>query len=183
MLYHDHAKEIIVMKMQIKRKLENRIYEMEKTAKIFNIASFSLYFLGGSACILGEYNRRATRSFNFVDLNYPPELGKVFIHLRDYDMLDFESTVLSPGYKERAVKLSLFKYLDIFVLSVEDIIVSKIIRMAEKDFEDIDQLIKVADAKLINKIINEVLNRQDLYEPKKTGFLKNLPLFRKRYNV
>lgn len=66
---------------------------------------------------------------------------------------------------------------------IEDIIVSKIIRLEQKDFQDLDELIKIADKELINEIIEEVLNRDDLYEYKKKQFIKQLPKFRDRYNV
>lgn len=32
--------------------------------------------------------------------------------LRDYDILEYQSTILSPTYKERAVKLKEFKYIN-----------------------------------------------------------------------
>ncbi|WP_213973956.1 DUF6036 family nucleotidyltransferase, partial [Tepidanaerobacter acetatoxydans] len=144
---------------------------------------FDIYFLGGAACILGEYTNRATRDFNFIDLNYPSKLGRVFVQLRDFDMLEYESTVISPKYKERAIKLNKFKYLNVYLLSPEDIIVSKIIRLEQKDIEDIDELMNMADKDLINQIIDEVLSRDDLYESKKNQFIKRLPEFRERYDV
>ncbi|HOJ10937.1 MAG TPA: DUF6036 family nucleotidyltransferase [Clostridiales bacterium] len=169
--------------MDVKKQLEEKISDMEKVARIFEIEPFDIYFLGGSACILGGYTDRATRDFDFIDLNYPSRLGKVFVQLRDFDMLEYESTIISPKYKERAIKLNEFKYLNIYLLSVEDIIVSKIIRLEQKDLQDIYELIKVADKELINKIIDEVLTRNDLYESKKKQFIKQLSLFRERYNV
>ncbi|QZY54097.1 DUF6036 family nucleotidyltransferase [Crassaminicella profunda] len=169
--------------MQIRKELEERIYEMEKVAQLFHVESFNIYFLGGSACILGEYNDRATRDFDFIDLNYSAKLGKVFVHLRDFDMLEYNSTLISPKYKERAIKLNQFKYLSIYILSIEDIIVSKIIRLEEKDLEDIDVLIEKADKMLINQIIDEVLGRNDLFDSKKKGFIEKLDLFKERYHV
>ena len=52
-------------------------------------------------------------------------------------------------------------------MSPEDIITSKIIRLEQKDIEDIDELIDIAHKELINQIIDEVLLRDDLYESKK----------------
>ena len=144
--------------MDIKIELENRIHEMEQVAKLFNIEPF-------------------------VDLEYSSYLGKVFVHLRDFDMLEYESTILSPKFKERAIKLEKFKYLNIYILSIEDIIVSKIIRLEQKDIQDIDELIKIADIERIEIIIIEVLERQDLYDSKKSEFIRKLPLFRERYYV
>ncbi|SHK20464.1 DUF6036 family nucleotidyltransferase [Paramaledivibacter caminithermalis] len=169
--------------MRIKKEVEERIYEMEKVAELFGIEPFDMYFLGGSACILGGYSDRATRDFDFIDLNYSAKLGKVFIHLRDFDMLEYESTLISPKYRERAIQLEQFRYLNIYILSIEDIIVSKIIRLQNKDLQDIDILIERADKILINQIINEVINRDDLFDSKKKGFIEKLELFRERYNV
>ena len=169
--------------MGIRNNLENRILDMEKVAKTFGIEPFDIYLLGGSACILGGYTDRATRDFDFIDLNYPSKLGKVFVQLRDFDMLEYESTIISPKYKERAIKLNKFKYLNIYLISAEDIIVSKIIRLEQKDLEDINELIKVSDKKLINQIIKEVLDRKDLYEAKREQFMKQLPLFRGKFYV
>ncbi|HHY77938.1 MAG TPA: hypothetical protein GX498_05465 [Clostridiales bacterium] len=169
--------------MELKKQMEQNIYDMEKVAQLFEVEPFDIYLLGGSACILGGYTDRVTRDFDFLDLNYPSKLGKVFAQLRDFDMLEYESTLISPKYKERAKKLEQFKYLNVYILSIEDIIVSKIIRLEQKDIEDIDELIKVADKKLINKIIDEVLERKDLYQSKKDMFLKQLSIFRERYNV
>ncbi len=169
--------------MELKKQLEDRIFDMEKVAIAFDVEPFDIYFLGGAACILGEYTNRATRDFDFIDLNYPSKLGRVFVQLRDFDMLEYESTVISPKYKERAIKLNKFKYLNVYLLSPEDIIVSKIIRLEQKDIEDIDELMNMADKDLINQIIDEVLSRDDLYESKKNQFIKRLPEFRERYDV
>lgn len=169
--------------MALKKQLEDRIFDMEKVAIAFDIEPFDIYFLGGAACILGQYTKRATRDFDFIDLNYPSKLGRVFVQLRDFDMLEYESTIISPKYKDRAVKLDKFRYLNVHLLSPEDIIVSKIIRLEQKDIEDIDKLIGIANKELINQIINEVLLRDDLYKSKRDQFIKRLPQFRERYYV
>lgn len=169
--------------MEIKKQLEERIYDMEKVAELFHIEPFDMYLLGGAACILGEYTERATRDFDFIDLNYPSKLGTVFVQLRDFDMLEYESTLISPRYKQRSMKLERFKYINVYVLSPEDIIVSKIIRLEKKDIEDIDELMNIADKLLINQIIEEVLVRDDLYESKKVEFIKKVKEFKERYNV
>lgn len=169
--------------MDLKKQLEDRIFEMEQVAKVFEIEPFDIYFLGGSACILGGYTDRSTRDFDFVDLEYSSRLGKVFIHLRDFDMLEYNSTILSPFYKDRAVKLDQFTYLNIHILSVEDIIVSKVIRLEDKDIEDINKLILSADMNKIESIIEEVLTRDDLFESKKMEFIKKLKTFKEMYYV
>lgn len=157
--------------------------DMEHISKALSIPSFPIYFLGGSACILGKYTDRATRDFDFIDLHYSALYGKVLRYLNNFDMLEYESTVLAPSYKNRACKLEQFQYLQIYILSREDIIVSKIIRMEQKDIEDMDILMIKSDKALIQNIIDEVLNRDDLFESKRQAFLRNLPDFKERYDV
>lgn len=157
--------------------------DMEKVAKALDIKPFSIYFMGGSACTLGKYTERATRDFDFVDMNYPASLGKVLRYLNDFDMLEYESTILAPSFKERAILMEQFSYLKFHILAKEDIVVSKIIRMEKKDIEDMDTIIEKCDRALILRIIDEVLGRNDLYDSKKEAFKRNLPVFREKYNV
>lgn len=77
--------------------------DMEHISQTLNIPPFSIYFLGGSACILGKYNNRATRDFDLIDLNYPAIYGKALRYLNSFDMLEYESTILKnlPAFRER----------------------------------------------------------------------------------
>ena len=159
------------------------LHEMEEVTKLFKLEPFDIYIIGGSACILGEYTTRATLDVDFVDLGYPSKYGKVFVLLRDYDMLEYQSTLLAPTYKERAIKLKEFVYINVYILSKEDVAISKIIRLAEKDIEDLNQIIPKCDKKVLNSIIEEILNREDLFESKKAEFINKLKIFRERYNV
>ena len=118
------------------------LHEMEEVTKLFKLEPFDIYIIGGGACILGDYTSRATLDIDFIDLGYPSKYGKVFALLRDYDMLEYQSTLLSPKYKERAIKLDEFKYINVYILSKEDVAVSKIIRLANKDIEDLNQIIQ-----------------------------------------
>lgn len=167
----------------IKNNLLEVLHEMEEVTKLFNLQPFEIYIIGGSACVLGEYTTRATLDVDFVDLGYPAKYGKVFALLRDYDMLEYESTILSPSYKKRAIKLEEFKYINVYILSKEDVAISKIIRLADKDIEDLEQIIPKCDKKILNDVIEEVLNRNDLFESKKSEFEKKLKIFREKYNV
>lgn len=167
----------------IKNNLLQVLHEMEEVTKLFNLQPFEIYIIGGSACVLGEYTTRATLDVDFVDLGYPAKYGKVFALLRDYDMLEYESTILSPLYKKRAIKLEEFKYINVYILSKEDVAISKIIRLADKDIEDLEQIIPKCNKKILNDVIEEVLNRNDLFESKKSEFEKKLKVFREKYNV
>lgn len=167
----------------IKENLIEVLHEMEEVTKLFKLEPFDIYIIGGGACILGEYTTRATLDIDFVDLGYPAKYGKVFVLLRDYDMLEYQSTILSPNYKKRAIKLEEFKYINVYILSKEDIVISKIIRLAPKDLEDLDQIMPNCNKEILNKIIEEVLNRDDLFESKRSEFEKKLKIFREKYNV
>ena len=109
--------------MLLKEELMSRLQDMELFAKTLKIKPFELYLLGGSASILGGYTDRSTRDFDFIDLDYSSNLGRVFRILGTFDFLDYSSTILSP----------------------KDIIVSKIIRLSKKDQSDIKQLITQSD--------------------------------------
>lgn len=167
----------------VKDNLIEVLHEMEDVTKLFKLEPFDIYLMGGSACMLGEYTTRSTMDVDFVDLGYPAKYGKVFVLLRDYDMLEYESTLLSPTYKGRAIKLKEFKYINVYILSKEDVAISKIIRLAEKDIEDLNQIIPKCDKKILNEIIDEIINRDDLFDSKKEGFLNNLKIFKEKYNV
>ena len=114
----------------IKNNLLEALHQMEDVTKLFKLEPFEIYIIGGSACVLGEYTTRATLDFDFVDLGYPAKYGKVFTLLRDYDMLEFQSTILSPNFKERATKLDEFKYISVYILSNKSVLfkTSSIIR-------------------------------------------------------
>lgn len=159
------------------------IHEMEEVTKLFKLEPFDIYLIGGSACILGEYTTRATLDIDFVDLGYPSKYGKVFVLLRDYDMLEYQSTILSPSYKDRAIKLNEFEYINVYILSKEDIAISKIIRLAEKDIQDLDEIIPKCNKQILNNIIDEIIERIDLFQSKKDEFIKKLKIFREKYNV
>ena len=98
-------------------------------------------------------------------------------------MLEYESTILSPEYKKRAIKLEEYTYINVYILSREDVAVSKIIRLAPKDIEDLNQIIPKCNKQKLNCIINEILDRKDLFDSKKNEFEKKLKLFREKYHV
>lgn len=167
----------------IKENLLEVLHEMEEVTKLFKLEPFDIYIIGGSACILGEYTNRATLDIDFVDLGYPAKYGKAFALLRDYDMLEYQSTILSPTYKERSIKLKEFNYINVYILSKEDVVVSKIIRLAEKDIEDLNHIMPKCDKKLLNVIIDEIIAREDLFDSKKKEFINKLNIFKEKYNV
>ena len=167
----------------VRNNLIEILHEMEEVTKFFKLEPFDIYIIGGGACILGEYTTRATMDIDFVDLGYPAQYGKVFVLLRDYDMLEYQSTILSPTYKERATKLEEFKYINVYILAREDIAISKVIRLSEKDIEDLKQIIPNCNKNILNNIIEEIISREDLFDSKKEEFKRKLKIFREKFDV
>lgn len=165
--------------LQLMKDIEN----MELFARALGIEPFDIYFLGGSGCIIGQYILRETFDFDFLDLNYKSEVGKVFRVLGDFDLLALEFTTIGINFKDRAKRLEEFEYLKVFVLSREDIIASKIARYSEKDKRDIGLLLEQSSKELVITVVEEVLNRKDLTDNTKKKFLKNVEKFRRDYNV
>lgn len=160
-----------------------RVKMMEKLAQIEEIEPFDIYFMGGSACILGNYIERRTLDYDFINIGYTPVHGRIFSVLGDIDILEYEFCPLSPTFRERAVKLEEFDYLNIYVLSREDIIVSKLSRYAEKDKEDIKYLIRDCNKNLLPLIIREVEERKDFIESARNKFIKNCKEMRGTFHV
>lgn len=169
--------------------LKNREILLELLHDADDFATFKkikcppLYFLGGSGCILGEYLDRATFDLDFIDINYNASAGKVFRLFDRFDMLDLYVTTVAENFEKRASRLSGFNTLEFYVLSKEDIIVSKLGRYSDKDKEDISILIKDSNKELLNKLIKNVANRLDLSDRIKQEFIKNSQLLKDEFNV
>lgn len=159
------------------------LHDADDFATLKKIKCPPIYFLGGSGCILGNYLDRATLDLDFIDINYEASVGKVFRLFDRFDMLDVYVTPIADGFESRAIKLEGFETLDYYVLSKEDIIVSKLGRFSDKDKEDIDTLIKECDLKKLNTLIQNVIERENFSDRIKAEFIKNSTDLRKRYNV
>lgn len=159
------------------------LHDADDFANFKKINCLPIYFLGGSACILGDYLERGTLDFDFVDLNYDSSAGKIFRLLDRFDMLDTYVTPVADGFEERAIKLHGFAYLEFYTLSKEDIIVSKLGRFSEKDQEDIKKIIQSCDKIILNKLINTIINKENFSNIVKYEFIKNVKLFKEQYNV
>ena len=72
---------------------------------------------------------------------------------------------------------------NIYVLSREDIILSKIGRYSEIDIEDISIMIGDVDKNLLSGLIDMVITRKNMSDRVKQVFVKNIGLFRERFNV
>jgi len=159
------------------------LQDAEDFAKLKNIECPPIYFLGGSGCIMGEYFDRATTDINFLDINYSSSVGKIFRLFEKFDMLDLYVTPIADGFEKRAIKLSEFEFLDFFVLSKEDIIVSKLGRYSDKDIEDISKLIVDIDKKILIQLIDNVIYKKHFSERVKEYFIIHVKDLKERFNV
>ena len=166
-----------------RQKLLENLKDVETVAVALGIPYFDIYIMGGAAVILGGYSNRLTRDFDIVDIDYPSQIGRALRNLETYDMLDYSETPLSPSFRNRCRRLDQYQSIGVYIFSPEDIVVSKIIRLSEKDIEDINILIPDCDIFKINTIIDEVVQRKDLSLPKRSEFLRKIEIFRSTFNV
>ena len=103
--------------------------------------------------------------------------------LERFDMFDYFVTPLAPDFKKRSLQLEEFKNIRIYILSKEDIIVSKLSRFSEKDQQDIKVLLQTANKTFIIDIINRVIERNDFSERVKEVFIKNVESFKENFYV
>ncbi|GAU76036.1 DUF6036 family nucleotidyltransferase [Fusibacter sp. 3D3] len=121
--------------------------------------------------------------FATLKKRYAASVGKVFRLFDRFDMLDPYSTPIAIDFEKRSMQLLGFKTLKYYVLSKEDIIVSKLGIYSNKDQEDIEALIKDCNIELLNHLIQSVMDREDFSERVKCEFIQNSKLLREKYNV
>ena len=149
------------MEMNQKALLE-AIHDMDDFIGMKHATCPPVFLLGGSGCILGGYLERATTDFDIMDMDYPAHVGRYFRLLGELDVLDWTLTSLATGFENRSHRMTGFMNIEVYVLSREDIIVSKIGRFSEKDREDIHLMMPSAERDLILELIRNVLARDDL---------------------
>ena len=155
--------------------------DMDDFAQMKGIDYPPIYLLGGSGCIIGKYLDRATTDLDIHDIKYDANMCRLLRNLEKYDFLDFHLTTIPDNFKQRAKKIEMLK--NVFVLSLEDIILSKIGRYSPVDVEDISILLKRANRSLLVMLIDKVLNRNDISKRVKEAFLMNLKLFREQFDI
>jgi len=169
--------------MKNKDILLEHLHDMDEFAKLKGISCPPIYLIGGSALILGDYIDRATTDFDLIDTEYPASAGRLFRMLGRFDLLDQFVTPVAPGFQLRANLLDGFGCLMIYVLSKEDIIVSKLSRYAEKDRNDINVMIDSCDRNIISDLIDGVIARTDFSDRVRELFIGNSAIFREAYHV
>ena len=167
----------------LRDELMSALYDMETMSKVFDIEPFDLYLLGGSGCIIAGYLDRATRDFDIIDMEYSSSLGRVLKLLEPYDIIDTNMATIALSFKERAVRIEGFEHLGIYVLSREDIVVSKLGRYGEQDVLDIKAMMPDCEADVLLRLVGEVLDRADLIEKAKVVFRKNTMLMLKDFDI
>lgn len=161
--------------------LEQIIKDMDDFAAMKGIDYPPIYLLGGSGCIIAGYFGRATTDIDLIDMEYEASVGRLLRILDKYDLLDLYLTTIPEDFKERAVKIGGYK--NIYVLSKEDIILSKIGRFSHTDIEDISLLFPNSSKLLIKELTQKVLSRKNISTRVKTQFINNLRVFKEKFNV
>jgi len=162
------------------------LFDLKLVDKLVGVAfgktGIVFYIAGGAACVLGGHTERATRDFDFIDTGYSSQMSKVFKLLEPYDLLTNYFAAIPKNYAERAVKLEGFDNISVYLLSKEDIIASKIDRLAEKDIEDIKSLISQVDFDLLRVCIDETYVNI-VYDDRKQRYMSNLERFKELFGV
>ncbi|MDO8685864.1 MAG: DUF6036 family nucleotidyltransferase [Clostridiales bacterium] len=162
------------------------IFNLKKMDAIMKMEQFKLELclIGGAACLLTGLISRVTVDYDLLNLNYNPKVRNYLNFFNPYDLVDFEATTIPGSYTERTVTIYEGEYIKCKILSIEDIILSKLCRNLEKDFIDIDVLIKNADIEMVIRLISEVKNDIHTRYPRmQENFAVSLGTFRNRYNV
>ena len=166
-----------------RQSLIEALKDMEEFSEIKKLECPPIYLLGGSACIIQGYLDRATRDIDILDLEYSSQVGRLFRILGDVDYLDIILTTLAEGYEERTIRVKEIKNIEVYVLSREDIVVTKIGRYSDKDKEDIKILMEKVDKEKIIQLIDNVKKRKNLSSKIKLNFIENVEQFRSDFNV
>jgi len=114
-------------------------------------------------------------------MEYDASMGRLLRLLDRYDFLDIYLTTIPEDFKQRVKKINNYK--NVYVLSREDMVLSKIGRYSEKDIEDISILMKDVDRELLTGLVEKVMCRNNISERVKEVFISNLVLFKDRFYV
>ena len=163
--------------------LAELLIEVDTLSRNLNLPSYTLYILGGSSCILNGYIQRGTMDIDILDIEYPSSFGRLTRLLGEVDTLDWHLTTLSPDFADRATRLDWLSHLQVYTLSVEDIITSKLGRYSSKDKEDISYLGDYCNLELLFKLCESIINRVDLSPVIRERFIENYNRFRSDFNV
>lgn len=116
---------------------------------------YECYIVGGGAMLLLNLIPRATHDIDVLRIT-----GTKLIDLMKYYDMNMNVAAhigcFPDGYSDRAEKLDLdTKIVDFYVLSIEDIVVSKLASGRDKDIEDIhhDTVIKMIDWNKLDELV------------------------------
>lgn len=159
------------------------LQDMEDFAKLKHLKCPPIYILGGSGAILGGYINRGTTDIDILDLDYSASVGRLFRLLGQLDYLDIYLTTIAHGYEQRATRIKQFEYIQIYILSKEDIITTKLGRYSQKDKEDIYSIWNDCNHKLVINLIEQIKNRNDISDIVKGKFIENVSIFGGDYHL
>lgn len=140
--------------------------------------------IGGTACLLTGLINRATIDYDLLNLDYSPKVRNYLNFFNPYDLVDFDATTIPRSFVERMNTVFKGDYLECKVLSLEDLVLSKLCRNLGKDFKDIDFLLIKADKTKVLSLIEEVWEDiHSRYPRLQENFKFSLITFSQRYQI
>ncbi len=162
------------------------LFNLKKLDRIMSMDNYTLdiCLIGGTACIMTGLINRVTIDYDLLNLDYPPQVRNYLNFFQPYDLVDFEATTIPRSFKKRTRQIYEGNCLSSSILGIEDIILSKLCRDMEKDFNDIDVLINNVNMDIIKELIHEVfLDIKTRYPRIRENFVKSIATFNKRYDI
>lgn len=138
--------------------LENLLFADQYMEAMFpNVKKLTLVITGGASFLLKDFKDKVT-----LDIDTISELDEdMLLYLESFSINNGASAVtyLSNSYQERLEKVKgNFKVLDVYVLSNEDLVISKIGRLSDDDLRDIHYtgIMDKVDFHLLSKLAEEI---------------------------
>lgn len=166
--------------------IDDIIFNLKKMDAIMKMERYNLdiCLIGGTACLLTGLISRVTVDFDLLNLDYNPRVRNYLNFFNPYDLVDFEATTIPKSYTKRTIEVYKGECVYCKMLSIEDLILSKLCRNFEKDFDDIDLLKKNADMDLVIRLIDEVKNDIHTRYPRmQENFKVSLNTFKEKYHL
>lgn len=141
-----------------RNKLIEQLKEVERLSEGLGIKCPPLYVIGAAAGILNNKLSRTTEDFDFLYMDYPAQIGRLFMPIKKYDFVEKEYIPLHPEYKKRAVRIPEISKIPVYVLSPEDIVILKLGRLTDEDLRDIKEMLKSVKLNSIDILVKEILS-------------------------
>lgn len=139
--------------------VENLKFADQFISTVFpEMEKLSFVITGGASFLLKGFSNKFT-----LDIDTITEMNEdVLLYLESFSINNSASEVtkISPSYKDRLVKLKgKFDVLDLYLLSNEDLVITKIGRLSDDDLKDIQEtgIMEDINMPLLTKLAQEII--------------------------